>query len=188
MSNILVIAAHQDCSQSVSNSAILNQLSAHFGDQIELRRLSDLYPTFNIDVAAEQAALQAANVVVFVYPTFWFNTPSIFKKWMDDVLTYGFAYGEGGDKLHGKAFLLSTTTGSPAAVYNSDTLETIETFTKPVEHSVRYVGGNWQGVYPLHGTLFIAGVHGDEDLKRLNEQALAHAQTLIAKIETLLKA
>ena len=85
MSKILVISAHQDLNQSVSNQLILKELENHFGDKISVRRLSDLYPDFNIDVPAEQNALVQADVVLFQYPTFWFNTPAILKKWLDDV-------------------------------------------------------------------------------------------------------
>ena len=185
MSKILVISAHQDLNQSVSNQLILKELENHFGDKISVSRLSDLYPDFKIDVPAEQNALVQADVVLFQYPTFWFNTPAILKKWLDDVWLYGFAYGEGGDKLHGKKLLVSTSTGSQEGTYNGEIVAKIEDLVKPVKHSALYSGFEWQGVYPLYGALYIAGVHNDEHLAHLQNNAKAHAKTLIEKLESL---
>lgn len=186
MAKILVISAHQDLNQSVSNRLILEELEKHFGDKVSVRRLSDLYPDFKIDVAAEQAALLDADVVVLQYPTFWFNTPAILKKWLDDVWTYGFAYGTGGDKLHGKKLFVSTTTGSPAEVYNGQTVPLVETLVKPVEASALYSGFDWQGVEPLYGALYIPGVNSEDDLARVQQNAKQHAAKVAAKIENLL--
>ena len=57
MAKILVISAHQNLQQSVSNRLILADLEQHFGSDLSVRRLSDLYPDYHIDVAAEQAAI-----------------------------------------------------------------------------------------------------------------------------------
>lgn len=185
MSKTLVISAHQDLQQSVSNALILKEFEQYFGDKVEVRRLSDLYPDFKIDVQAEQNALIKADVVVLQYPTFWFNTPAILKKWLDDVWLYGFAYGAGGDKLHGKKFIVSTTTGSPEGTYNGEIVATIDELVKPVKHSAIYSGFDWQGVYPLYGALYIPGVHSDNDLANLKERAKAHAQKVIRVMEKL---
>lgn len=44
------------------------------------------------DVAKEQAAVCAADVLVIHYPVFWFDRPAILKGWFDRVFTMGFAY------------------------------------------------------------------------------------------------
>lgn len=185
MSQILVISAHQDLNQSVSNQLILKELEQHFGEKLSVRRLSDLYPDYQIDVQAEQNALVEADVVLLQYPTFWFNTPAILKKWLDDVWLYGFAYGEGGDKLHGKKLLVSTTTGSGEGTYNGEIVATIDDLVKPVKHSALYSGFDWQGVYPLYGALYIPGVHNDGHLNQLRNNAQNHAKRLIEKLESL---
>lgn len=185
MSKILVISAHQDLNQSVSNQLILKELENHFGDKVSIRRLSDLYPDFKIDVEAEQKALLEADAVLLQYPTFWFNTPAILKKWLDDVWLHGFAYGEGGDKLHGKKLLVSTSTGSGESTYNGEIVATIDDLVKPVKHSALYSGFDWQGVYPLYGALFISGVHDDAHLAQVQNHAKAHAQKLIEKLASL---
>jgi len=44
------------------------------------------------DVAREQARLNAADALVFVFPLWWSDVPAILKGWFDRVLTYGYAY------------------------------------------------------------------------------------------------
>lgn len=46
------------------------------------------------DVAKEQAKIQAADALVFIYPVFWTEAPAKLVGWFDRVWTYGFAYGE----------------------------------------------------------------------------------------------
>lgn len=44
------------------------------------------------DVIAEQARLDRAEGLVFVYPLWWSDVPAILKGWFDRVWTYGYAY------------------------------------------------------------------------------------------------
>ncbi|OAM31562.1 NAD(P)H dehydrogenase [Eikenella longinqua] len=176
---------YKNLEHSVSNRLILEELDKHFGGQASVRRLSELYPDFNIDVAAEQAALVDADIVLLQYPTYWFNTPAILKKWLDDVWTYGFAYGTGGDKLHGKKLFVSTTIGSGKENYDGNIAPLVADLVKPVEASALYSGFDWQGVEPLYGQLYIPGVNSEEDLARVQQKARDHAAKLIAKIEKL---
>jgi NAD(P)H dehydrogenase (quinone) len=69
------------------------------------------------DVAAERAALSAAEVVTFVYPL-WFNAPpAILKGYVERVFGLGFGYAaaEPGTRplMSGKALVSITTSGAP---------------------------------------------------------------------------
>ena len=185
MAKILVISAHQDLQQSVSNRLILADLEQHFGSDLSVRRLSDLYPDYRIDVAAEQAALVEADIVVLQYPTYWFNTPAILKKWMVDVWSYCLAYVTGGDKLYGKKLFVSTTTGAPQEAYDGSTTPLIADLVKPVEASALYAGFAWHGVEPLYGAIYIPGVHSDDDLAKLETRIHDHARHISEKIKQL---
>ena len=103
----LVILAHPDFSRSIANKAVITRLQ-HSGLPLEVRDLAALYPDYRIDPTAEQQALLRHHTVVFQYPLYWYNVPAILKQYFDCVLTYGFAYGTGGDQLRGK-------TSSPAS-------------------------------------------------------------------------
>lgn len=102
MRKILILLAHPELNRSEIHAPLLPMLAAH--EAVSLVDLYAEYPNFYIDIRKEQRRLQAHDVVLFQYPLYWFSTPSILKEWQDAVLEYGFAYGEGGDQLHGKAF------------------------------------------------------------------------------------
>lgn len=44
------------------------------------------------DVAREQAKINIADALAFVYPVWWSDCPAKLKGWFDRVLTYGYAY------------------------------------------------------------------------------------------------
>ena len=112
----LVIYSHTYPETSVAGKAILEVLEVTPG--FEVRNVDALYPDLNkIDIAAEQQALLEADVIIFQHPVFWYSGTSALKRWMDEVLQFGFAYGDGGDKLYGKKFIHSFTVGSEAAAY-----------------------------------------------------------------------
>ena len=95
MTQILVINAHPDPEKSTAGKAILEAFTK-LCPQAEVRNLAELITPAGFDVAAEQAALVKADVVVWQFPFYWYSVPAIMKKWIDDVLTHGFAYGTGG--------------------------------------------------------------------------------------------
>lgn len=49
------------------------------------------------DVAAEQARLDRADVLVLVYPVYWWSMPGLMKGWIERVFANGWAYDEGAD-------------------------------------------------------------------------------------------
>ena len=40
--------------------------------------------------------------ITYQFPMYWYSVTPLLKKWLDDVLTDGFAYGSTGNKLEGK--------------------------------------------------------------------------------------
>lgn len=76
------------------------------------------YPGFQIDVEREQRLLLEHDRIVFQFPFYWYSCPPLLKKWLDDVLTYGFAYGSRGDKLKGKDMQLIVSAGGQAKYYS----------------------------------------------------------------------
>jgi len=74
-------------------------------------------------VTAEQAELVAAEVLIVVFPTWWFGFPAILKGWFDRVWAPGTAFDHAPDlgamrpRLQGlRAVLAVTTLGSPGWV------------------------------------------------------------------------
>lgn len=119
MKNILIVSGHTDLHDSVANKKILDMLA----EQLPASRqalLSELYPDFAIDAAAEQEKLLWADVIVLQFPVFWFSAPSILHRWMEQTFLHGFSHGSTGDKLRGKKLVLSYTTGAPAEAMDFD--------------------------------------------------------------------
>ena len=148
---ILIIHAHPYPQHSRACKALLNAVRDLPG--LEVRALYDLYPDFDIDVAAEQAALARADLVVWLNPLYWYSVPSMLKHWFDVVLLRGFAYGRDGDALRGKNCLWVVSTGGDEGSYSASGMhaQPFEEFVLPIEQTARFCGMQWQTPIVLHG-------------------------------------
>jgi glutathione-regulated potassium-efflux system ancillary protein KefF len=137
---IYVIAAHPHWRDSRVNRRMLAAARAVPG--VEVNDLYGSYPDFAIDVEAEQARLAKARLVVLVHPIQWYSMPALQKLWVDDVLTYGWAYGPGGTALQGKDFWLVATTGSPEPSYHPQSYHRyfFDAFLPPYEQTAALCG------------------------------------------------
>ncbi|NQZ48770.1 MAG: NAD(P)H-dependent oxidoreductase [Moritella sp.] len=151
MTRILVLLAHPSIETSRVNHALFSAAATH--EQVTSVDLYKQYPDFNIDVVAEQARLLDHDIVIFLFPTFWYSTPALLKEWQDKVLEYGFAYGSSGDKLHGKKLLCVTSAGSPISAYqhaeSSDLI--IRDLLLPLERMAKDTGFNFVEPLVLYG-------------------------------------
>src|SRR6478609_3569321 len=111
----LVLAAHLDLESSRITAHLTRAIMDM--DQVTVHDLSAAYPDRRIDAAREQELLRTHDTIVWSFPWHWYSVPGVLKEWMDQVLTYGFAYGTGGDALHGKRLQLVLSTGGPEASY-----------------------------------------------------------------------
>jgi len=122
MTNILVIAAHPDLYQSRVNRKLLDAARSLESDSLQVRDLYALYPDYLIDVDAEQAALERADLVVWQHPFHWYSMPPLMKLWLDEVFDFGWAYGHVGDHagraLHGKDLWLVISAGGGETAYH----------------------------------------------------------------------
>lgn len=118
MSEILVIAAHPALEHSRVTRALL-RAAREERPEVAVHDLYARYPDYCIDVAAEQQALAAARLVVWLHPTYWYAMPPLMKLWLDEVFAFGWAYGPGGVALRGKALWLATSTGGDPLAYST---------------------------------------------------------------------
>lgn len=149
--DIYVIAAHPDWRESRVNRLLLN--AAHSLGRVQVQDLYTSYPDYAIDVAAEQAALARAQLVVLLHPIQWYSMPALQKLWFDDVLAYGWAYGDNGTALHGKDLWLVATTGGPEASYHPQGYNRyfFDAFLPPYEQSAAICGMRFLPPMVLHG-------------------------------------
>jgi NAD(P)H dehydrogenase (quinone) len=73
------------------------------------------------DICVEQDLIRQSDVIIFVYPVWWFSVPAILKGYIDRVLSRGFAYDMKGHLirglLKGKRVMIFNTTGGPGFAY-----------------------------------------------------------------------
>ena len=119
---------------------------------VEVRSLYELYPDFNIDIAAEQEALSRADLVIWQHPMQWYSTPPLMKLWIDKVLAHGWAYGRGGKALHGKNVMWAVTTGGGDNHFNLGDHPGFEVLGQPLQATALYCGMNWLPHFTVHFT------------------------------------
>lgn len=135
MARVLVLFAHPGQRHSKVNVAMAK--AARFVDGITFADLYAEYPTFNIDIDAEQKRLLEHDVIVMQFPIYWYSTPSLLKEWQDLVLEYGFAYGHEGDRLKGKTLQLVATAGGDEEAYSVEGRNhfSLRTMLSPLEQT-----------------------------------------------------
>ena len=146
-----VLAAHPNWRESRVNRLLAE--TARGVDGTDVRDLYALYPDYDIDIVAEQRAIEAADLVVMLHPLQWYSMPALMKLWLDEVLQYGWAYGHGGTALHGKDFWLVTTTGGPESSYHPQAYNRyfFDAFLPPYEQTATLCGMRFLPPLVLHG-------------------------------------
>jgi putative NADPH-quinone reductase len=149
----LIIVIHPDIKNSVVNKRWIEELDK-FPDKYHIHQLYEAYPDEKIDVVAEQTLIEQHDRIVFQFPYFWFNCPSFFKKWLDEVLTHGWAYGsKSGYKVAGKKIALAISLGvdehelSSSGIYKYP----LEELTRPFELSFEYVKADYKPFFAYYG-------------------------------------
>jgi glutathione-regulated potassium-efflux system ancillary protein KefF len=150
-SGTLLLAAHPNWSDSRVNRQLA--AAARSVPGVQVRDLYGRYPDYDIDVADEQSQLAGAGLVVLLHPLQWYSMPALLKLWLDEVLTYGWAYGPGGTALQGKDLWLVTTTGGPEDSYHPQSYNRyfFDAFLPPYEQTATLCGMRFLPPLVLHG-------------------------------------
>lgn len=149
--DIYLIAAHPNWRESRVNRRLID--NARAVARVDVNDLYDRYPDYCIDVASEQARLAAAQLIVLLHPIQWYSMPALQKLWLDEVLTYGWAYGKDGDALRGKDLWLVASTGGPEASYHPQGYNRyfFDAFLPPYEQTAALCGMRFLPPLLLHG-------------------------------------
>jgi len=148
----LVIVTHPNIHTSIINKRWLAALRLH-PDLATVNELYARYPNQNIDVRVEQALLLAHDNIILQFPLYWFSTPPLLKKWLDEVLLQGFAYGsqQSERRLAGKRIGLAISAGikeidfHPGGRY----AHTLDEFVVPLHSTIEHRCGNFADVCVL---------------------------------------
>ena len=137
MKNILIINAHkkwEGMSEGKLNERFQNEITTYFKEKefvIKSTKIDEGY-----DINEEIIKHEWADLVITQTPVFWFNTPWIHKKYIEEVFTAAWAqqrllindgrqvddpkkqYGTGGSS-QGKKYMLSATWNAPEDAFNN---------------------------------------------------------------------
>lgn len=183
MNNVLIVSGHPNLAQSVANQTILNTLAAQL-PEAEIRKLDSLYPDYQIDVAAEQAAISNADLMVWQFPFHWYAMPALMKKWLDDVFLHGFAHGSTA-KIAGKKLLISLTAGAPKGLYAKDALmrHEMEDYFAAFESTAALCGLELLPPVYLNGVSYVG--RDEAAIAAQQAEAQGYAERLAAQIRAL---
>ena len=89
MAEIVLLTPHPQMALSRVTRTLMRAAAGSTPGLVDVRDLYALYPDYLIDVAAEQVALAAARLVVWLHPVHWYSMPPLMKLWLDEVYSFG---------------------------------------------------------------------------------------------------
>ncbi len=137
MKNILIINAHQKwegMSAGNLNNFFQDNITSYFEDRDFLVKTTKIEDGYDINKEVDKHVW--ADLVITQTPVFWFNTPWIHKKYIDEVFTAALTqqkivltdgrlledrskqYGTGGIS-QGKKYMISTTWNAPKEAFDN---------------------------------------------------------------------
>ena len=138
----------------------------HFNYMFEQKHAAELGMSFAPDITGEIDKVNAAELVIFFAPIWWFSVPAVLKGWFDRVLAMGVAWN-GGGKIYelglyrGKQAMMVVTAGGPQEYYRVDG---------------KHKADMLQILHPIHhGTLAFCGFDVHEPFVAINALGLDHA-------------
>ncbi|NOQ50188.1 MAG: general stress protein [Mycoplasmataceae bacterium] len=172
MKNTLIILGHPNIKQSNATKAIMDNFSSE--KEIKIVDLYKQYSNFQIDIKKEQKNLLEAKNIIFVFPIYWWSCPPLVKKYIDDVITWEFAYGTDDShyKLTGKNSFFITSTGSPKESYTKkgDAGHSLDEYFLPIRRTFsEFTRMNFKGQYNNYNA---KGVGPFADLVKLKANAV----------------
>lgn len=169
----LVIVAHPNLTESKINKMWVNRL--HQENGITVHDLYSEYPEGKINVEREQQLLLEHDRIVFQFPFYWYSSPSLLKEWQDVVLTYGWAYGSQGTKLHGKDFILAISTGGPEDAYQAGGYNqySMSELTKPFQATANLTGMRFLPTFTTQGVRLLT----NEQIRETAEELVRHLES-----------
>ena len=148
---VLILFAHPSTERSEVNMPLYEASTGREG--VTVVDLYAEYPDYRINVEREQQRLRDHDVIIFMFPLYWYSTPSMLKEWQDLVLEYGWAYGKGGTALAGKTFLCAITAGGRESAYRDQGYNhyTVRELLRPLEQTAVLCGMHYLPPFALFG-------------------------------------
>ena len=148
----LVVIAHPEMKESKINYRWVQELEK-YPEEFTVHKLYEVYPGERIDVKNEQKLIEEHENLVLQFPIYWFNSPPLMKKWLDEVFTYGWAYGSKGKKLVNKKIALAVSAGISYEGYSKEGKYqyTLEEVLLPFKMTFDYINASYKGFEAFYG-------------------------------------
>jgi putative NADPH-quinone reductase len=174
----LILLVHPTWHGSVVNRALRAAVEDLSG--VSVRHLDALYPDYQIDVEAEQDAIRAHDLIVFQHPLYWYSSPPLLKKWIDEVLLRGFAFGARDLVTRGKHCWSVVSAGGPESAYGEAGFNaySVEDFLIHFERTAAFCKMSYERPLILHDTY-------RADASTIAEHALYFRKTLLEKLAAI---
>ncbi|NQD71195.1 NAD(P)H-dependent oxidoreductase [Sphingobacterium shayense] len=149
----LIIVTHPNIEASVINKRWIQELEKH-PKKYDVHQLYLAYPDEKIDVEKEQKLIEKYDKIILQFPLYWFSSPPLLKKWFDEVLTYGWAYGsKSGYKVGDKKIALAISAGVDEDELGpgGSSKYTLTDLTRPFELTFEYVKADYKAPFAYYG-------------------------------------
>ena len=151
----LVVLAHPGLGKSVINKRWKEELEKH-PDKFFVHDLYGAYPDGKIDADSERKLIEKHGGLIMQFPFYWFGSPSLLKKWMDEVLPppWACAAPEGAGNMVGRKVAIAVSAGIEEKDYgrNGRYKYTLEELTSPFEATFAYMDSDYKPMFSLCGT------------------------------------
>ena len=196
MKKVLIINAHQKY-EGFANGKLNQTFMDTAKETLEAENceVKTTYIEKGYDIEEEIAKHEWADLVITQTPVYWFNTPWIHKKYIDEVFTTALVqgrivvddgrtrtdaskqYGTGGLSL-GKKYLLSATWNAPAEAFDDKSQTLFE--GKSADDALVNLSGN----YKFCGFEILPGFHSHDVMK--DPQVESDVKALKTRLKELL--
>jgi len=142
-SNAIKETAFDFLSKNGFNVEVVDLYSINFNPILSAKDFENIQQgTISEDVKKQQEIINKSDLIVLVFPVWWYNMPAILKGYIDRVFSYGFAYVEEGDEikglLKGKKVVIFANFGGSEEEYKRDNFD--KCLSKTFEEIFRFCG------------------------------------------------
>jgi glutathione-regulated potassium-efflux system ancillary protein KefG len=168
---VLVLVSHPNIQDSRINDAMVKALENN--PAVTVRHIDQVLGDTGdkFDIAHEQKIVDAHEAVVLQFPWYWYSPPATLKKYLDEILTPGWAY-RGGNALAGKPLMVAISAGGPEQAYASDGNNkfTMEQLLSPLIATANMTQMHWRAPFVIHGVRTLPDDQLDEMIKSYVER------------------
>ena len=166
----LVLIFHPNLAESRGNRHLVEEIKKD--PNATVHNVYEAYSDEKIDIQTEQQLVEEHDRIVLQFPFYWYSAPPLLKKWLEEVITYGWAYGTDGDTFHNKEILVAVTTRVDQEDYTpeGDVSFTVSELLRPLEATSNFVGAHYLEPFALHGVEH----KSDEELTKIAKEYVTY--------------